>query len=308
MDIVGKRYWFFAFSLAIMVPGIIALLLGWLRPSIDFTGGTLWEVQFQRPATTGEAREVLAANGYGDAIVQTAEGNILLIRLKEIKEGSPEKAALAEALSGRFGPMTELRLETVGPTVGEEVRNRAVGAVALTSLAILAYIAWTFRKVKNPVAYGVCAVIALIHDAILVLGIFAILGRVAGVEIDALFVTALLTVIGFSVHDTIVVFDRIRENQQRRVPGTFEEVVNYSLVQTLARSINTSLTTFFPLFALYLFGGETIKTFVLAMAIGIVSGTFSSIFNASMLLVVWETGEWRQWFRRGQRSRAVASS
>ncbi len=306
MDIVGKRYWYFAFSLLILVPGTIALLLGWLRLSIDFTGGTLWELQFQQPVPPGQVREVFVQQGYGDTLVQTSEDDVALVRIKEIKEGSPEKAQLAEALTSAFGPFTELRMETVGPTVGEEVRVRSLGAIALVSLAILAYLAWNFRKVKNPWAYGACAVIALLHDALLVLGIFALLGQLFGIEVDALFVTALLTVIGFSVHDTIVVFDRIRENQLRRLQGSFAEVVNYSLVQTLARSVNTSLTTFFPLLALYLFGGETIKTFILAMIIGIVSGSFSSIFNASMLLVVWETGEWRNWFRLGRPSRVGA--
>ena len=306
LDIVGKRYWYFLVSVLLIVPGTIALLLGWLRPSIDFTGGTLWELQFERAVQPGEVRELFVAQGYPDTVVQTAEGNIALVRMKEIKEGSPEKTQLTDALRQGLGPFTELRLETVGPTVGEEVRTRAVGAVALVSLAILAYLAWTFRRVKNPLAYGVCAIIAMLHDVLLTLGIFALLGQLAGVEVDALFVTALLTVIGFSVHDTIVVFDRIRENQIRRVGGSFAEVVNYSLLQTLARSINTSLTVIFTLLALYLFGGTTTRTFVLALLIGIVSGTFSSIFNASMLLVVWETGEWRNWFRRG-RSRALPS-
>lgn len=306
MDIVGKRYWYFAFSLLILLPGTLALLLGWLRLGIDLTGGTLWELEFAQPVTSAAVREVFTQQGYGEIIIQTAEGNVALVRLRELREGSPEKETLSAALRDTIGPFTELRLETVGPTVSEEVRSRSLGAVALVSLAILIYLAWTFRKVKNPFAYGVCAVIALLHDALLVLGIFAILSQLFGIEIDALFVTAMLTVIGFSVHDTIVVFDRIRENQIRRVGGTFEEVVNHSLLQTLARSINTSMTTFFTLLALYMFGGETIRTFVLALLIGIVSGTFSSIFNASMLLVVWETGEWRNWLRPGRRPQAIS--
>ena len=307
MDIVGKRYWYFLFSLVILVPGVIALSLGWLRLGIDFTGGALWELQFQQPVTAAQVRETLTQQGHGDALVQIAQDNVVLARLRDLREGTPEKTALAQALREQVGEFTELRLESVGPTVSDEVRSRSLMAVGLVSLAILVYLAWNFRKVKNPFAYGACAVIALLHDAVLVLGIFAILSQVAGIEIDSLFVTAMLTVIGFSVHDTIVVFDRIRENQMRRVDGTFAEIVNYSLVQTLARSVATSVTSFFTLLALYLFGGETIRVFVLALLIGIVSGTFSSIFVASMLLVVWETGEWRNWFRRG-RSRAVASS
>jgi preprotein translocase subunit SecF len=307
LDLVGKRYWYFLFSLIIIVPGTIAIALGWLRPSIDFTGGTLWELRFERPVQPEEVRQALAGQGHGDALVQTAEGNVVLIRLKEVREGSPEKTALADALRTGVGNFTELRLETVGPTVGEEVRTRALWAVGLASVAILAYIAWNFRKVKDPIAYGACAIIAMLHDVLVTVGVFALLGKFAGVEVDALFVTALLTVVGFSVHDTIVVFDRIRENQLRRVPGTFEEVVNYSLVQTVGRSINTSLTVIFTLLALYLFGGTTTRTFVLALLIGVVSGTYSSLFNASQLLIVWETGEWRNWFRRGRQQVAPSA-
>lgn len=306
LDLVSKRYWYFWISLIVIIPGTIALLLGWLRLSIDFTGGTLWELQFNRAVDTAQLRSVFAEQGHGDALVQTAEGNTVLVRLKEIKEGSEEKTKLSGALKTTIGDFKELRLETVGPTVGQEVRTRALGAVALASLAILAYIAWTFRKVRNPLAYGACAIIAMLHDVLVTLGVFALLGQFAGVEIDALFVTALLTVIGFSVHDTIVVFDRIRENQLRRLPGTYEDIVNLSLLQTLARSVSTSLTVVFTLLALLLFGGTTTRTFVLALLIGVVSGTYSSIFNASQLLIVWETGEWRRWFQRGTQQPAAA--
>jgi preprotein translocase subunit SecF len=301
LDLVGKRYLFFLISLLTIVPGMIALAMGGLRLGIEFTGGTLWEVRFEQPVTPGDVKAVLAAHGHGDALVQTAEGNVALIRLKEIKEGSPEKGSLSDALKTDLGTFTELRLETVGPTVGEEVRTRSIGAMALASVAILAYIAWNFRKLKNPIVYGAAAIIAMLHDILLVIGVFALLGLFFGIEVDALLVTALLTIAGFSVHDTIVVFDRIRENQLRHVAGTYEEVVNYSLVQTVARSINTSLTVIFTLMALYLFGGATTRTFVLALLIGVISGTYSSICNASQLLVVWETGEWRHWFRRKNR-------
>jgi preprotein translocase SecF subunit len=191
---------------------------------------------------------------------------------------------------------------TVGPTVGRELIGRAFLAILIASAAILIYLTAVFRKVPNAFRYGVCAIFALLHDVLLVVGVFAILGHLFGTEIDALFITAMLTVIGFSVHDTIVVFDRVRENIQRRRFDRFEDVVNYSLVQTLARSINTSITIALTLFALYLFGGATIRNFVLALLIGIISGTYSSIFNASMLLVIWEKGEWR-----GRRRETVAT-
>lgn len=307
-DLVSKRYLFFLISLVTIVPGMIALAMGGLRLGIEFTGGTLWEVRFERPVAPGEVRAVLTAQGHGDALVQSADGNVALIRLKAIKEGSPEKTSLSEALVAGIGPFTELRLETVGPTVGEEVRTRSIGAMVLASIAILAYIAWNFRKVKNPIVYGAAAIVGMLHDILLVVGIFALLGLFFGVEVDALLVTALLTIAGFSVHDTIVVFDRIRENQLRRVAGTYEEIVNYSLVQTVARSINTSLTVIFTLMALYLFGGATTRIFVLALLIGVISGTYSSICNASQLLVVWETGEWRHWFRRRGRPEPQAAA
>jgi preprotein translocase subunit SecF len=203
---------------------------------------------------------------------------------------------------GVFDPGQEIQFETVGPVVGQEVTNNAVFAVLLASLGILLYLWFAFRRVVGAWRYGTAAVIALLHDALVVVGIFAILGELFNVEIDALFVTAMLTVIGFSVHDTIVVFDRIRENQLRRRFDTFDKVVNYSLLQTLARSITTSLTVVFTLFALYTFGGVTIRNFVLALLIGVISGTFSSIFNASLLLVAWENRDWRHGWWKAARS------
>jgi preprotein translocase subunit SecF len=306
LDLVGKRYYWFLLSLIVIIPGLVSLAVHGLRLSIDFTGGTLWEIQLSRPVQPGDVRQVLAQNGIDDAIVQTADNNVVLIRMRELKEGSPEKEKLTQALRASFGDITELRLESVGPTLGTAIRNRAITAVALTTVGILLYIAWAFRNTNNPFIYGIAAIIAMLHDVAVVLGVFSILGWLRGVEVDALFVTALLTVIGFSVHDTIVVFDRIRENLARRAAPTFEQIVNYSLVQTLVRSINTSLTVVLTLLALYLLGGETIRTFVLALLIGIVSGTYSSIFNASQIVVVWENRELHRLFARLRRQHAPA--
>ncbi|ACM04509.1 MAG: protein translocase subunit SecF [Thermomicrobium sp.] len=306
LDLVGKRYYWFLLSLIVIIPGLVSLAVHGLRLSIDFTGGTLWEIQLSRPVQPGDVRQVLAQNGIDDAIVQTADNNVVLIRMRELKEGSPEKEKLTQALRASFGDITELRLESVGPTLGTAIRNRAITAVALTTVGILLYIAWAFRNTNNPFLYGIAAIIAMLHDVAVVLGVFSILGWLRGVEVDALFVTALLTVIGFSVHDTIVVFDRIRENLARRAAPTFEQIVNYSLVQTLVRSINTSLTVVLTLLALYLLGGETIRTFVLALLIGIVSGTYSSIFNASQIVVVWENRELHRLFARLRRQHAPA--
>jgi preprotein translocase subunit SecF len=313
IDVVGKRNWFFLVSILIMIPGIVFLLMGGLKLGIDFTGGTIWELEFQREVQALEVRDLLAANGL-EAQVQIAEGdngqrNVALIRTRELKSGSEEEARLENALRTQFGDFTELQLQTVGPTVGASISQRAIIAVALTSVGILLYLAYAFRSAPHPFRYGVCAIIAMLHDVIVVVGIFAILGYVLNVEIDALFVTALLTVIGFSVHDTIVVFDRIRENVGRRAGVDFADIVNYSTVQTMVRSVNTSLTVVITLLALYLFGGETIKNFILALLIGIVSGTYSSIFNASFLLVVWERGELPALFDRLRgRSRPAATA
>jgi preprotein translocase subunit SecF len=309
IDIVGKRKWFYIFSAAIMVPGLIALLAGQLKLGIDFTGGTIWELQFQRSIETLAVKSVLEANGL-DAQVQIAgdERDTALIRTRALQEGSAEKARLAEALRQQFGDFTELQIQTVGPTVGTSISQRAIMAVALTSIGILLYLAYAFRQAPHPFRYGVCAILAMLHDVIVVVGIFAILGWLLNVEIDALFVTALLTVIGFSVHDTIVVFDRIRENAGRRAGVDFTDIVNYSLVQTLVRSLNTSLTVVFTLLALFLFGGETLRYFVLALLIGIISGTFSSLFVASFLLVSWERREFADVFDRFRRRSRPATA
>jgi preprotein translocase subunit SecF len=301
LDIVGKRYWFFLLSAIVIVPGLISLVLFGLKPSIDFTGGTLWEMTaFQKPVDVAIVRQIFVDNGIGDVAVQTSQKGTeqgLLVRSKAI---SPDvKATINAALQSAVGSFTELRFETVGPVVGQEVTQKAQLAVVAACLGILVYISIAFSKVPNPFRFGVCAITALAHDVLVVLGIFSILGVLFGVEVDALFLTALLTgPIGFSVHDTIVVFDRIRENVSKYPGETFERVVNHSVWQTMDRSINTSLTVVFTLTALILFGGATIKLFVLAMLIGIITGTYSSIFNASMLLVVWQNGEIGKGWRR----------
>jgi preprotein translocase subunit SecF len=309
IDIIGQRKLYYLISLIIILPGLISLIIPpHLKLAVDFTGGTLWELQFQQNVQPAQVKEVLAARGYGDAIVQTSGERDILIRAKEIPADQPIKGEIASDLKSKFGDFTELRFETVGPVVGQEVATRALFAVALASIGILLYIAWAFRKVDNPFRYGVCAILALLHDALVVLGIFSILGHLFDVEVDALFVTAVLTVIGFSVHDTIVVFDRIRENQRRMHGMPFDRIVNHSLIQTLGRSLATSLTVIFTLSALVLFGGITTREFALALLIGIISGTYSSIFNASAMLVSWENGEIARLFGRGRPSSAARSA
>ncbi len=308
--LASKRNLWFAISLIMLIPGIISLARFGLNLGIDFTGGSAWEVQFDRAVSTESIQQTLAANGRPEAQVQqigNEDEHTYLIRLRELQEGSAEKQELTQAL-GQLGTLNPAReaLNTVGGSVATSIGRRSILAVAAASVGVLLYIAFAFRNTQNPMLYGICAIVAMLHDALLVVGVFSILGVVADVEVDALFVTALLTVIGFSVHDTIVVFDRIRENLLARVAPTFEETVNYSIAQTLVRSLNTSLTVIITLLALYLFGGSTTRDFVLALLIGLVSGTYSSIFNASQLLVAWENGEIQGLFNRLMRRRTAS--
>jgi preprotein translocase subunit SecF len=307
--LVDKRNLWFTISLIVILPGLISLIFFGLKLGIDFTGGTLWEVRFAQPVAATQIESALQRAGVEHAIVQRTgpeEDSTYLIRLPEVREGSEQKAALVAALESEGGPFTELEFSTVGGAVSTEIRNRAIIAVCLASIGILLYMAYAFRNTQKPMLYGSAALVAMLHDVLVVLGIFSILGVLLNVQIDALFITALLTVIGFSVHDTIVVFDRIRENLALHPTDSFEEIVNYSLAQTLVRSLNTSLTVIFTLLALVLFGGGSTRLFVLALLIGIVSGTYSSIFNASQLLVAWQNGEIQGLFRRITRRPPVA--
>ncbi|MBI2862757.1 MAG: protein translocase subunit SecF [Chloroflexi bacterium] len=302
IDFVSKRYWYFLLSALIIVPGLVSLMIPpGLRMGVDFVGGTLWGMAFPRSVVVEEVRSILTQNGHPEAAVQTSGDFTILIRTKQIAPDSPERAAIATALRDAFGDFTGTeRFDSVEPTFGAEIARRAMMAVALASLGILLYITWAFRRLPNPFRYGVCAIAALLHDVLVVVGLFSIFGKLFQIEVDALFVTAVLTVIGFSVHDTIVVFDRIRENLIRHQGVSFATATNHSLAQTLVRSLNTSLTLLITLVALVLFGGETTRNFALAIFIGTVSGTYSSIFNASQLLVVWEQGDVRRWFGFGR--------
>ncbi|MGH2512875.1 MAG: protein translocase subunit SecF [Candidatus Limnocylindrales bacterium] len=374
-DVIGKRRWFFLFSGLITIPGLIFILLTpisrgaiGLQFSIDYTGGTDWEIQFKDPTVSADQiKAVFASQGIDDAEVLATSDRFYEIRTKTaalgtpppteapsvapsagpsgsagatgsaVPSASPDASAappaspspvpsaspsaataspspspsslaaaggalpttgkfgeIATALQAALGPISAQRtLTTVGPVVSQELTQQAVLLVILGSIGILAWMTFRFRDVK----FGATALVALLHDVIVVVGTFAVLGTFFRVEVDALFVTAMLTVIGFSVHDTIVVYDRIRENKARHAGEPFEQVVNHSVLQTFGRSINTSLTVILTLTALLLFGGASTRYFVLALLIGIVSGTYSSIFNASPLLVVWQNWEDR---RRGR--------
>lgn len=291
MNIVKYRIWFFTISMALIIPGIIAFFVFGLKLGIDFSGGTLWEVKFSEDQDQIKAEDFqnyLSQEGVEVSAASQTSQNSILVRVLLTEEEKINQ--IRQKVHEKYTESEDLRLETVGPTISKELTNRAMLSVALCILAIVAYITWAFRTVPNPtssVAFGICTIFALVHDVVLLVGIFAILGKYFNVEIDTLFITALLTVIGFSVHDTIVVFDRIRENLKRHRELKFESIVNNSLLETMARSLNTSLTAIFVLTALLLFGGASIKIFVLALLIGIISGTYSSIFTAAPLLVVW---------------------
>jgi len=307
IDIVGRRYLYFGISLLVIVPGLIALLIWGLPLAIDFTGGSLLQVRFDSGTSPSSdlVRQIYNQFGFNDVLIQTSGTDGLIMRTKHMEE-SIEVQIIAEMEKQSGSAITVERFETVGPSIGKEVALRAAGAVGLAALGIMLYITFAFRGVEHAFRYGISAIIAMLHDVLVVIGIEAILGKFLGWEVDALFLTALLTVIGFSVHDTIVVFDRIRENSNiyRRLP--YETVVNHSIVQTLVRSINTQLTVMFTLLALFIFGGVTIRHFVLILLIGVLSGTYSSIFNAAPILVVWENREWRNWFKPKKSSESLA--
>jgi len=298
IDILGKRYWLFALSLLVIIPGLLILAFGGMPLSIDFTGGSLLEIQFS--STSPAPAEILAVYeslNISGATVQTTENNAVIIRSSFLDDATRE--TVLNGLQAAFGETELLRYDSVGPAIGQQVTQRAAFAVGVAALAVIVYIVFTFRGIQHAERYGLMAILAMIHDVAVVFSMAGIGSLLLGWEMDALFLTALLTVIGFSVQDKIVVFDRIRENATilRRLP--YETLVNHSIVQTLQRSINTQLMTVeFLLLALALFGGVTLQEFSVILLVGLLSGTYSSIFIAAPLLVVWETGEWKTWFGR----------
>lgn len=300
MNIIGKRNWYFLISLLIIIPGLLSLFVYGLKLSIDFTGGSRISLQSPSTSTTtvNHVRDAFIAQHAEVASIQSSR-NSIVVRTAPID--TKQEAAALKIVQKIDPNIKQVEYETIGPTVGREITVNAFKAIVVASLLIILYIAWSFRSIPKPASswrFGVCAILALIHDVLVLIGLFSIFGHFFNVEVDSLFVTAVLTVIGFSVHDTIVVFDRIRENLLRTSNTPFPQVVNDSILQTLGRSLNTSLTAMLVLFALLLFGGESTRWFIVALLIGIASGTYSSIFNASPLLVVWQ--EWEN-KRRGKR-------
>lgn len=293
IDLIGARRWWYLLSVLIIIPGIAATAFWGLKPSIDFTGGS--RLELKGVSDTVSAKKSAEEAGLENVVVQKVGSDSVSLRFKEIDETKHKEAV--EKIGKTLGEgVTEVSFETVGPTISKEITEKAFIAIALASAVIIIYVAISFRKVPFPAKsweFGVAAVIAILHDTIVVVGIFSILGHYANVEVDPLFITALLTVIGFSVHDTIVIFDRIRENLIKRGSENFEGTVNLSVVEMLPRTLNTSFLVWAILLILLLFGGSTIRYFVLALVIGIFSGTYSSILNASPLLVTWQNAKER---------------
>lgn len=300
LNILGRRYLFFGLSLLLIIPGFLIIIFRGLPISIDFTGGSLLEIRFDTIAAppSEEIINFFSDLGISDVTVQTTGRDSIIIRTSFLDDDT--RAGLVDQMEASFdSTITLLRFESVGPVIGREVTNRAVLAIAVASLLVVGYITFAFRGVQNAFRYGICAILAMLHDVAIIFSIVAIGSLFFGWQVDSLFFTALLTVIGFSMQDTIVVFDRVRENSSlyRKLP--FETLVNHSIIQTLQRSINTQLMTVeFMLLALVLFGGVTLRQFALVLLVGLASGTYSSIFIAAPILVVWQNKEWRNWFKR----------
>jgi len=290
IQIIKYKYIYLIISALILIPGAVFLITKGLNLSIDFTGGSLFRYEFTNEVSREEIKHEFENLGIKVETISQESQKRYSIRTKPVE--TEINNDLKEVLDTKFNGAVQLSFETVGPAIGKETTNKAFVALFWASLGILFYIDFAFRNIPKPYSglrFGISAIVSMLHDALMVTGIFSILGYYFNMDVDSLFITAVLTVLGFSVHDTIVVFDRIRENlnkMPRNLP--FSEVVNYSIVETLGISVATSLTVMFTLFSLYMLGGSSIKAFVLTMLIGIISGTYSSIFTAAPVLVIWE--------------------
>jgi preprotein translocase SecF subunit len=315
-NFIKHRKYYFLLSALVILPGVIAMIYSTLtigspvRLGIDFVGGSLFEVEFQEAASEDAIRAVFREFGLGDVVLQElqtigeeAAGARWQIRTAFVESDVTRQitAALGEQIAPLDADATIVN--QVSPAIGSEVTQAAFVAVIVAAVVILLFIVFSFRQVANAVRYGVCAIAAMVHDILVVMGVMSILGLLFGWEVDALFLTAILTVIGFSVQDSIVVFDRIRENSKKRRGEDYEVLVNRSMLETIHRSLATQLNAFFIMAALLLFGGSTIKQFVAILFVGLASGTYSSLFNAVPLLVAWENGELP--FLRGRRRQQV---
>jgi preprotein translocase subunit SecF len=297
IDFVGKKHWFFLISGILIVIGIVSLVISQiqfgapLQLGTDFIGGTSMTLHFSPPVDQEQLRQEFTNLGYPEAMIQ-GSGDDFLIRIREIS--FQERQDLLEGVETSLGSEVIVRdYDTVSPHIATETARNALIAVIVAAVAMMLYIVWAFRRMPSPFHWGTCAVIALIHDVLIIVGIFSLLGLLAGVAVDAMFITGLLAVVGYSINNTVVIFDRIRENVSRQIKPDFAATINDSLIETLGRCLNTALTTLFVLLALFLFGGATIQYFVLVLLFGVIIGTYSSVCISSQLLVVWEKREWR---------------
>ncbi len=308
-NIVERRKIWFAISAILILPGIIFMV--WqvattgspLPLSIDYTGGTLWEMRFQEDLEPAQLRAAFDKAGYSNATAFNVEDS-KTFQVKFVTISPEEKDALVNSLTNQFGEFEERYYRSIGPSIGSEVSRAALVAVLVASIGILLYIAFAFRQVTHPFHYGTCAVIALIHDVLVTISFVGIMYLISGWEVDALFLTAILTVIGFSVNDTIVVFDRIRENLKRHRGESFASIADRSLLETFQRSVATQVTVLLVLMAILVLGGATLRQFMAIMMVGMVSGTYSSLFNATPLLVAWEE---RSFFGKSRQKAQSAS-
>jgi preprotein translocase subunit SecF len=290
MDFIKKRKFFYGFSGIMILASLLGLLVWGLNFGIDFTGGSLWELSVTGDISqsTEKINNYLEESDLGQVNIQTTNENSLILRFSNISE--EKHVELLEGLKEIIPSIEEKRFESIGPSIGQELKTKSIWAIILVFLGILTYLWYAFRHSSLRVPsyrYGVLAVLVLIHDAIFIIGLFVVLGKFQGWEVNSDFLVALLVVIGYSVHDTIVVFDRIRENFKLKTKDSLENIINLSIQQTLVRSLNTSLTTLFPLLTLCFFGPLSIRILVIAMISGVIIGTYSSVFLAAPLLYEW---------------------
>ncbi len=295
MDIINKRYWFFLISGIAILISIVFLGVFGLKSGIEFSSGSSLTVSFAQPVEPNALKEELSNLGYGNSIVQTTTGGDFMIRTATLTD--KVKQELEAGLTDKFGALTEKGFETIDPIIASQTSRTAIIAIIVAAFGILLYVIWAFRKLPKSLYFGASSIIALIHDVIITAGVFSILGVVANWEINLMFVTGILAVVGYSINNTIVVFDRIRENVTRGISSSFEVVANYSVVETLSRCLNTTITTLITILALLFFVGGSIQNFVWVLLIGVIVGTFDSICVAPSLLVVWEQNEWGRFLK-----------
>ncbi len=299
MDFVGKRIWFFLLSTVILLPGVVFLIIApGLKPGLDFTGGSTVMFEVTDSVTQETLRGIMTGLGHPDAVIQKMDDKTFFIRTKELRDDEKDNVIAEIQRQESPGGVELLAFDLVSPVVAAETVLNAFYAVLAAAVGIFLYLWWAFRNVPSPFRYGLAAIVALVHDSMIVIGIFAILGEVADIEVNTMFLVAILTVIGYSVNDTIVVFDRLRENIILYPNRTLTNNANISIMESMGRSLNTSLTLLFTLLALLLVGGETIRIFLWVLIIGVIAGTYSSIGIATPLLVVWESGAVGRFFLR----------